>query len=244
MIVSVVGFVVFWPTKNLFCLYSSLQESLTVFPFFYVTFRKRSKRLTSACSSISWISCFTCACIRSNSIVTHRIDATAMGVGRTLVDIWENVVKLGVKIRDFAYAWWQFSVTLINYSATLLLPLPLHSPPPPPQPLETCIILHIIQSRNINWSTGSRRDVFVVRTSKHVENLWKNGLFWSRYSFVTHSINRKHRDRGLARSAYSIKYTVSSFLRATFRAPARIWLAVIDFQSGERWRTTTSIWVR
>ena len=26
------------------------------------------------------------------------------GVGRTLVDIWENVVKLGVKIRDFAYA--------------------------------------------------------------------------------------------------------------------------------------------
>ena len=113
---------------------TSLQESLTVFPFFYVTFRKRSKRLTSACSSISWISCFTCACIRSNSIVTHRIDATAMGVGRTLVDIWENVVKLGVKIRDFAYAWWQFSVTLINYSASLLLPLPLHSPPPPPNP--------------------------------------------------------------------------------------------------------------
>ena len=32
---------------------TSLQESLTVFPFFYVTSRKRSKRLTSACSSIS-----------------------------------------------------------------------------------------------------------------------------------------------------------------------------------------------
>ena len=127
---------------------TSLQESLTVFPFFYVTFTKRSKRLTSACSSISWISCFTCACIRSNSIVTHRIDATAMGVGRTLVDIWENVVKLGVKIRDFAYAWWQFSVTLINYSAIIgfgFLFLP--SSPPLATSLETCIILHIIQSR-------------------------------------------------------------------------------------------------
>ena len=53
--------------------------------------------------------------------------------------------------------------------------------------------------------TRSRGDMFVVRTSKPVENLWKNGLFWSRYSFVTHSIDRKPRDWGLARSAYSIK---------------------------------------
>ena len=114
---------------------TSLQESLTVFPFFYVTFRKRSKRLTSACSSISWISCFTCACIRSKSIATHRIDATAMGVGRTLVDIWEDVVKLGVKMRDFAYAWVQLSVTLINYSAVIgfgfLTLTPFPSPPHP-----------------------------------------------------------------------------------------------------------------
>ena len=42
--------------------------------------------------------------------------------------------------------------------------------------------------------TGSRGDVFVVRTAKPVENLWKDGLFWSRYSFVTHSIDRKPRD--------------------------------------------------
>ena len=55
-------------------------------------------------------------------------------------------------------------------------------------------------------NTGSRGDVFVIRTSKLVENLWKNELFWSRYSFVTHSIDRKPRDWGLARSAYSIKY--------------------------------------
>ena len=52
--------------------------------------------------------------------------------------------------------------------------------------------------------TGSRGDVFVVRTSRPVENLWKNGLFWSCYSFVTHSIDRKPRDWGLARSACSI----------------------------------------
>ena len=62
-----------------------------------------------------------------------------------------------------------------------------------------------------------RGNVFVVRTSKPVENLWKNGLFWSPYSFVTHSIDRKPRDRGLARSAYSIKYrkTLSVFLLDT-----------------------------
>ena len=29
--------------------------------------------------------------------------------------------------------------------------------------------------------TGSSGDVFVVRTWKPVENLWKNGLFWSRH---------------------------------------------------------------
>ena len=45
-----------------------------------------------------------------------------------------------------------------------------------------------------------------VWTSKPVENLWKNGLFWSRYGFVTHSKDRKPRYWGLARSAYSIKY--------------------------------------
>jgi len=90
-------------------------------------------------------------------------------------------------------------------------------------------------------STGSRGDVFVVRTSKPVENIWKNGLFWSRYSFVTHSAYRKPRDWGLARSAFSIKHDYSVLrasvaLRVTCRAPARIWLAVIDFQK--------SIWVR
>ena len=71
-------------------------------------------------------------------------------------------------------------------------------------------------------------------------------------SFVTHSIDRKPRDWGLARSAYSRKYGLVSFftrhcvprspfgrqpsvtLRATFLAPARIWLAVIDFQNGEQ----------
>ena len=90
--------------------------------------------------------------------------------------------------------------------------------------------------------TGSRGDVFVVRKSKPVENLRKNGLFWSRYSFVTHSIDtdRKPRDWGVAGSAYSIKSFTRHLVRrafghprATCRAPARIWLAVIDSGSHE-----------
>ena len=40
----------------------------------------------------------------------------------------------------------------------------------------------------------------------------KNGLFWSRYSFVTHSTDRKLRDWVLARSAYS---SLSVFLLDT-----------------------------
>ena len=64
-------------------------------------------------------------------------------------------------------------------------------------------------------STGSRGAMFVVGTSKPVENLRKNGLLWSRYSFVTHSIDRKPRDWGLARSAYSIKYGKSFLLLGT-----------------------------
>ena len=64
-------------------------------------------------------------------------------------------------------------------------------------------------AKEVASTTGSRGDVFVVRTSKPVENLWKNRLLWSRYGFVTHSIDRKPRDWGLARSAYSIKYVLS-----------------------------------
>ena len=86
--------------------------------------------------------------------------------------------------------------------------------------------------------TGSRGDVFVVRTSKAVENLWKNGLFWLRYSFVKHSIDRKPRDWGLARSAYSIKYGHPS---------GDVPCASEDMACGywfSKWRTTKSIWVR
>ena len=87
--------------------------------------------------------------------------------------------------------------------------------------------------------TGSRGDMFVVRTSKPVENLWKNRLFWSRrsrYSFVTHSIwPQTKRPRackiGLQNSCLGRPLVT---LRATCRAPARIWLAVIDFQNREQ----------
>ena len=73
--------------------------------------------------------------------------------------------------------------------------------------VKSCLHLPVISLISVwivisGFVTGSRGDVFVVRTSKPVENLWKNGLVWSRYSFVvTHSIYRKPRDWGLARLA-------------------------------------------
>ena len=82
---------------------------------------------------------------------------------------------------------------------------------------------------------------------------WKMGYFdrvrsryspfpWVRYSLVTRSIDRKPRDWGLARSAFTRHFVPRSpfgrrssvTLRATYCAPARIWLAVIDFQNGEQ----------
>ena len=51
------------------------------------TFYIRLKRLTSAGVSIACESCFTCACVRSRIIATHRINVTAVRVGRALVDI-------------------------------------------------------------------------------------------------------------------------------------------------------------
>ena len=52
------------------------------------TFSIRLKRLTSAGVSISCESCFACACVRSHSITTHRINVTAVRVGRAFVDIY------------------------------------------------------------------------------------------------------------------------------------------------------------
>ena len=44
-------------------------------------------QLTSACPSISCVSYFTCAYVRSHGIVTDRIGVTAVRVGGALVDI-------------------------------------------------------------------------------------------------------------------------------------------------------------
>ena len=86
-----------------------------------------------------------------------------------------------------------------------------------------------IRVEKVTGATGSRGDVFVVRTSKLVENPWKNGLFRSRYSSVTHSIDRKPRDWGLARSAY--------------RPSGDVPCASADMACGywfSKWRTTKS----
>ena len=108
-----------------------------------------------------------------------------------------------------------------------------------------------IRVEKVTGTTGSRGDVFVVRTSKPVENLWKNGLFRSRCSSVTHSIDRKPWDWGLARSAYGINSALraSVALRATaFGYPSGdVPCASEDMACGywfSKWRTTKSIWVR
>ena len=109
------------------------------------------------------------------------------------------------------------------------------------------VICSVSTSGFVNEYTGSW-DVFAVRTSKPVENLWENGLFWWRYSFVTH-IDRKPRDWGLARSIKSLFLLGTSCLgrpcsvtlRGTFRAPARTWLAVIDFQNDQQQSRTYAL---
>ena len=60
-------------------------------------FSVRLKRLTSASVSISCESCFTCACVRSHSITTHRIDVTAVRVGRAFVDIYIQTCRCHYK---------------------------------------------------------------------------------------------------------------------------------------------------
>ena len=44
-------------------------------------------QLTRACSSITPVSWFASACVRTKSIAAHRIYVTAMRVGRTFVDV-------------------------------------------------------------------------------------------------------------------------------------------------------------
>ena len=50
--------------------------------------KKQTYQTNSAGVSISFESCFTCACVRSHSIATHRINVTAVRVGRAFVDIY------------------------------------------------------------------------------------------------------------------------------------------------------------
>ena len=64
------------------------------FRSFWKSFFTLPQHLTGACFSIACESCFTRACVRSSSIATHRIGATAVRVGRTLVDICVRTSKL------------------------------------------------------------------------------------------------------------------------------------------------------
>ena len=50
-------------------------------------------QLTRACSSITRVSWFASACVRTQSIAAQRIYLTAMRVGRTFVDVYNNNKK-------------------------------------------------------------------------------------------------------------------------------------------------------
>ena len=104
--------------------------------------------------------------------------------------------------------------------------------------VKSCLHLPIISLISVwivisSLVTGSRGDVFVARTSKPVENHWKKkwviliALQFRRYTFY---IPQTKRPCGRAR----LTLRASVALRATCRAPARIWLAVSDFQNGEQ----------
>ena len=78
------------------------------------------------------------------------------------------------------------------------------------------------------YSTGSRGDLFVVRTSKPVENLRLS--VWEKKSK-----ERKGKGGGeLFAQDRLTRYSVPLSPSGECRAPARIWLAVIDFQNGEQ----------
>ena len=80
---------------------------------------KTSKR-TIASPPITCVSCFTCACVRSHSIATDRVDVTAMIVVRTLVDIWEHKINRNIRNRCYFMVreWVRFLVTSCEESQT------------------------------------------------------------------------------------------------------------------------------
>ena len=80
---------------------------------------KTSKR-TIASPSISCVSCFTCACVRSHSIATDRVDVTAMIVVRTLVGIWKHRITRNIRNRCYFMVreWVRFLFTSCEESQT------------------------------------------------------------------------------------------------------------------------------
>ena len=84
-------------TTKVHVLCSSTQGSLMALQWLLF---KTSKR-TIASPSISCVSCFTCACVRSHSIATDRVDVTAMIVVRTLVGIWKHRFTRNIRNRCY-----------------------------------------------------------------------------------------------------------------------------------------------
>ena len=103
-------------TTKMYVLCRSTQGSLMAVQWLLF---KTSKR-TIASPPITCVSCFTCACVRSHSIVTDRVDVTAMTVVRTLVDIWEHNMNRNIRNRCYLMVreWVRFLFTSCAESQT------------------------------------------------------------------------------------------------------------------------------
>ena len=103
-------------TTKVYVLSRSTQGSLMALQWLLF---KASKR-TIASPPITCVSCFTCACVRSHSIATDRVDVTAMIVVRTLVDIWEHKINRNIRNRCYLMVreWVRFLFTSCEESQT------------------------------------------------------------------------------------------------------------------------------
>ena len=80
-----------WIIQTQNCEINTLQEKeiLSSHKINYINFLflNYTIQLTRACSSITRVSWFASACVRTQSIAAHRIYVTAMRVARTFVDV-------------------------------------------------------------------------------------------------------------------------------------------------------------
>ena len=82
-----------WKEKALFGTFGSRFDTKSNLKYLNSNQTKNRNVITTAVSSVSRVSRLTGAIMRSLGIITERIDVTVMGVGRTLVNIYERKLQ-------------------------------------------------------------------------------------------------------------------------------------------------------